>query len=221
MAEIKHFVVLGLGTFGAALAKQLHANGSRVTAVDASESQVEALKDSLYEAIIGDVTDYETLKHLPLQHADAVIVCLTENIAPSLLATLHAKELGAKRIIARGVDANHGKILQQMGVERTIFPESEIAVELADKLSRPNIIDYLPIDPEYSFVEIEVPQSLYGVTLMESALRREFSIWVVGVKDAMSGKLTMFPDAKFEFGPDQMMLVIGKQKHLDRFSAKK
>jgi trk system potassium uptake protein TrkA len=221
MSDIKHFIVLGLGTFGSALTRQLHANGCRVTAIDAKDSRVDALKDYLYEAIIGDVTDYDTLAHLPLANADAAIVCLTENIAPSLLATLHMKELGAKRIIARGVDENHGKILHQLGVERTIFPETEIAVELADKLSRPNIIDYLSIDPEYSFVEIAIPESLHGVSLLDSNLRRDFSIWVVGVKDAMTSKLTMFPDPKFVFAPDQMMLVVGKKKNLDRFSQKK
>jgi trk system potassium uptake protein TrkA len=220
MSEIKHFVILGLGAFGTAITRQLHENGCRVTAVDANEARVDSVKDCLYEAIIGDVTDHETLKHLPLAHADAVVVCLGEDIAPSLLATLHAQELGARRIIARGVDANHGKILEKMGVERTVFPESEIAIELANKLSRPNIIDYLPIDPEYNFVEIEVPEYLYGVTLLDSALRREFSIWVIGIKEAMTSKLTMFPDPKFEFGPDQMLLVVGKEKNLDRFSAK-
>ncbi len=54
MADQKQFVVLGLGTFGAALARKLSANGCRVTGVDASAEKVEGLKEHVYAAIIGD-----------------------------------------------------------------------------------------------------------------------------------------------------------------------
>ena len=64
MASPKNFVVIGLGSFGAALARRLCKNGCRVTGMDASRESVEALKDVLYEAIIGDATERETVEHL-------------------------------------------------------------------------------------------------------------------------------------------------------------
>ena len=216
MAEQKQFIVLGLGTFGAALARKLSANGCRVTGVDASEERVEEVKDHLYAAIIGDATDYDTLKQLPLQTSNAVLIGMGEDITKSLLATLHAKELGARRILVKGVTEDHGKILKKLGVERVVFPESEIAEELADSLTWPNIIEFLHIDPEYSFMELSVPDSLVGKTLQDVNLRRRFGIWVIGVKDAMKGDLTMFPDGQFVFGADQMVLVVGRHKDLDK-----
>ena len=74
---------------------------------------------------------------------------MAEDITRSLLATLHAKELGARRIIAKGVTPEHGKILKSLGAERVVFPEAEIAVSLADRVTWPNIVDFVPIDPEY------------------------------------------------------------------------
>ncbi len=216
MAVNKHFVVLGLGTFGAVLAKKLHENGCRVTGIDGDEERVEGLKSSLYEALIGDVTDPETLKHLPLKECDAVFIALGEDITPSLLATLHAKELGANRVIAKGVNKEQQKILEKLGVERVVFAEEEIAQELADRMTWPNVIDFLPIDPEYSFLEISSPESLIDRQLMDVDLRRRYGIWIVGVKDAMSGKLTMFPDGQFVFKADQMLLVVGKSADLDK-----
>lgn len=215
MSETKHFVVLGLGTFGAALALKLHENGCRVTGVDGCEERVEALKDELYEAIIGDVTDPETLRHLPLKEANAVFVNLGGDITASLLATLHVKELGARRVIAKGATEDQRKIMEKLGVERVVFPEVEIARELADRMTWPNVIDFLPIDPEYSLLEIEVPESLIGRQLLDADLRRRFGIWVVGVKDAMTAKLTMFPDGQFLFRADQMLLVVGKHNQLE------
>ncbi len=211
MAEYKHFVVIGLGSFGSALARRLSEHGSRVTGMDQSEDRVEALKDSLYEAVIGDARDRETLSHLPIATASAVFISMGEDITQSLLATLHAKELNARQIIVKGVTEEHGRILKSLGVDRVIFPETEIAKQLADRISFPNVIDWLPIDPEYSFLEIAVPDSYAGKTLQEVQVRKRFNVWVVGVKDALTGKLAMFPDGQYTISADQVLLVVGKQ----------
>jgi trk system potassium uptake protein TrkA len=206
--------VIGLGTFGAALASRLCKNGCRVTGVDSDKERVEGLKSDLYEAVIGDATDRETLQHLTLSDADTVFISMGEDITRSLLATLHAKELGARRIIVKGVTAEHGKILKSLGVERVVFPEVEIAESLADRITWPNIVDFVPIDPEYSFFEIAVPDSFAGKTIQQLDLRRKYGVWIVGVKDALSGKLQMLPAADFTLNDDQLLLVIGKQEEV-------
>jgi trk system potassium uptake protein TrkA len=127
MAEVRRFVVLGLGSFGSALARRLTKNGCRVTGADASEARIDELKGQLYEAVVTDVTDRESLEQLLLNHADAVFISLGEEIEKSLLAALHAKELGARRVIVKGVTIEHGKILKRLGVDRVIFPEVEMA----------------------------------------------------------------------------------------------
>ncbi len=216
MAETKRFVVVGLGSFGTALATRLHKNDCRVTGLDQRKERVEALKNELYEAVIGDATEREVLEHLNLRDAHAVFISLGENIARSLLATLHCKELGARRIIVKGVTKEHGKLLKHLGVERVVFPEIEVATELADRMTWPNILDFLPIDPDYSIVEIAVPESWNGQTLAEVNLRRRYGVWVVGLKDVLTGKLEIFPDADFRLNSSQLLLVVGKQTDLTR-----
>lgn len=216
MADIKRFVVIGLGSFGSALAKKLKSNGCRVTGIDADSDNVEDIQDQLFEAVIGDATDRDSLTALSLDKADGVVISLGEDITRSLLATLHAKELGARHIVVKGVTAEHGKLLKSLGVERVIFPEIEMAQQLADRLSWPSVIDFLPIDPEYSFVEVAMPDALCGKKLVESDLRRKYGVWVVGVKDALTGKLTMFPDGDFRLSEDQMVLLVGKEKDLKK-----
>ena len=213
----KHFVVLGLGTFGGALAGRLAENGCRVTGVDVNPALVEGLKDELYEAVIANATEKSVVDQLGLAEADAVFISLGEELSPSLLATLHAKEAGAKRIFVKGLTDEHGKILRSLGVERVVFPELEIARTLADQLTWPNVLDYVPIDPEHSVIEITVPDSLSGSTLLESDLRRRYNIWVIGIKDALTGKFHMLPGPDFRFNPDQMLVLVGKQDDLMRF----
>jgi trk system potassium uptake protein TrkA len=219
MAAKKHYVVLGLGTFGSALATRLAKNGCRVTGVDKNRDRVESLKDVLYEAVIGDVTERHALAELSLDSCHGVFISLgeNENITPSVLATLHVKELGAKRVIVKGLNEDHAKVLRTLGVERVVFPESEFATALADRTAWPNVLDFMPIDPDYSFVEITVPESLVGRTLKEVDLRHIYNVWVVGVKDALTGQLALFPDADYRFGADQLLVVVARQEDLNRF----
>lgn len=212
----KHFIVLGLGAFGTTLARRLAKNGCRVTGVDESRERVEALKDVLFEPVIGDATDRETLAQLAIETCDTVVVSLGGTIAPSLLATLHAKEQGAKRLVVKGIDGDHGRLLQHLGVDQIIYPKIDVANHLGDQLTWPNILDYVAIDPEYSFVEFAVPEDWVGKTLVDLDLRRKLGIWVIGMKDSLTSQLTMFPSGDVQLNGKQMLLVVGKQGEMEQ-----
>jgi trk system potassium uptake protein TrkA len=212
--SVKKFIMLGMGSFGTALATKLAANGCRVTGIDGRPERLEAVKNLIHEAVIGDATDREVLESLPIRDATAVFISLGENISQSLLATLHVKELGARNVIVKGVTKEHGKILEHLGVDRVVFPEEEVARELADRMTWPNVLDYLPIDPEYSVAEVAMPSSLSGKTLAEANLRSRIGVHVMGLKDVMKGKFEMFPDGKTKLLEDQVLLVVGRETEI-------
>jgi trk system potassium uptake protein TrkA len=214
MAAPKKFVMLGMGSFGTALAVKLAANGCQVTGVDQRRERLEAVKNLIHEAVIGDSTDRDFLENLPIKAATAVFISLGESISQSLLATLHVKELGARNVIVKGVTKEHGKILEHLGVDRVVFPEEEVARELADRMTWPNVLDYLPIDPEYSVAEVAMPGSLSGRTLAEANLRSTIGVHVMGIKDVMTGKFEMFPDGKTKLLDDQVLLVVGREREI-------
>jgi Trk K+ transport system NAD-binding subunit len=54
--------------------------------------------------------------------------------------------------------------------------------------------------------------------MQELNLRRRYGIWVVGVKQALTGHLDMFPDGQYRLGTDQILLVVGKQADLNQFN---
>lgn len=214
MAPVKKFIMLGMGTFGSALATKLAANGCQVTGVDQRRERLDLLKNVLHEAVIGDSTDREVLENLPIRDATAVFISLGETISQSLLATLHVRELGARNVIVKGVTKEHGKILEHLGVDRVVFPEEEVARELADRMTWPNVLDYLPIDPEYSVAEVAMPSSLSGKSLAEANLRSRIGIHIMGIKDVMRGKFEMFPEGKTRLLEDQVLLVVGREQEI-------
>lgn len=206
--------MLGMGTFGTALARKLAANGCQVIGVDSRRERLEAVKNEIFECVVGDCTDRELLENLPLRDASAVFISLGETISLSLLATLHVKELGARQVIVKGVTKEHGKILEHLGVDRVVFPEEEVARQLADKMTWPNVLDFLPIDPDYSVAEVAMPTSLSGKTLAEANLRTAIGVHVMGIKDVLTGKFEMFPDGRRKLLDDQVLLVVGRADEL-------
>ncbi|NHA13477.1 TrkA family potassium uptake protein [Thioalkalivibrio sp. XN279] len=133
MAE-KHsrFVVIGLGRFGSALAKRLAKNGHRVTGVDVDEEAVQAVEDCLANALVADGADEEVLKTLDLPNAAAVFISLGDHANRSIVATMFALELGAQRVMVKGIDALHAKILRKLGKVEVFFAEEAMARYIAD-----------------------------------------------------------------------------------------
>ncbi len=212
----KRFVMIGLGRFGKAVAERLSQNGCRVTAIDSCRERVELLQDVVYEAVIGEATDRATLETLELAEAEAVVISLGSDITPSLLATLHARELRAQRIIVKGVSQEHKKILEYLGVERVVFPKVEVGELLADRLTWSNFIDFLKIDPEYAVEEVSVPDGLVGKTLGEADLGGAFGVHVLSVKDGRDGKIHVLPKPEFQLRSEQIIVLIGKLEELKR-----
>ena len=135
MAE-KHskFIVIGLGRFGSALARRLAKHGHRVTGIDVEEEAVQRVEDCLANALVADGADEEVLKALDLPAATAVFISLGDHANRSIVATMYVLELGAKRVIVKGIDALHAKILGKLGEVEVIFPEEAMARYVADHL---------------------------------------------------------------------------------------
>jgi trk system potassium uptake protein TrkA len=128
------FIVIGLGRFGSALARRLAKHGHRVTGIDVEEEAVQRVEDCLANALVADGADEEVLKALDLPGATAVFISLGDHANRSIVATMYVLELGAKRVIVKGIDALHAKILGKLGEVEVIFPEEAMARYVADHL---------------------------------------------------------------------------------------
>jgi trk system potassium uptake protein TrkA len=137
LADKSRFIVLGLGRFGATLARRLAADGHRVTGIDISEAAVRPLEEELDEALVGDATDKEILEATDLGNADAVVIALGDEPLRNIIAAMHVVELGATRILARGTDAVHARILRKLGDIDVILPEQDMGAYVAEALSSP------------------------------------------------------------------------------------
>jgi len=215
---VQQCVIVGLSAFGMTVARRLTELGCQVLAIDSNQERVQTMRDTVTQAVVADATDKELLTTLGVRDADAVVVSLGDQIDRSILVTLALKEVGAKNVIVKGVSDDHRKVLELIGVNEVIFPERDMAVRVANRLSAPRIVDQIELGQGYSVIELAAPQPWVGKTLLELGVRAKYTVEVILVKKSARGRAlpeidVPRPDAVIE--PDDMLVVVGNDDALD------
>ena len=212
----KRFTVLGLGSFGFSVAQTLFEEGNDVIALDMDQDLAQKIRPYCSQAIIGDATQKEMLATLGLDEMDAVIISMGDNPSAATLVTLFVKELGAKRIVVKASDADHGKILRKVGATQVIFPEMDMAVKVARNLSTPDVLDYFPMTGDYIIAEIAPVSEFVGKTLSELKLRSKYNVNVIGIKEFVPENFVLVPAADFTIKDSDVLLVIGTRDDIKK-----
>ena len=216
MKKMKRFAVIGLGKFGFFVAKSLYEDGNEVIAIDVDRNRVQAIQAFCSEAIVMDAIENLPLKSLGLEVMDAVIVSTGMNISISILICLHLHEIGVKKILAKALDEDHGKILRKVGATEIIHPEKDMAVRVAKGLSRPNILDFIPLEEDYNLVQVGPPSAFVGKSLKDLNLRAKYHVYVIAVKELATENFVLVPPASFVIKESDILMMLGKSKDIQR-----
>src|SRR5512139_1766358 len=213
---MKRVVVIGLGIFGFNIAKDLYENGFEVVAIDKNKEIIQKIRDFSTKAILADGTDKEVLDSIGIQEDDVVILSFGEDLAASTLITLHLKEMRVKNIVVKAPNEDHKHVLEKVGATEVIIPEREMADKVARSLISPNVLDYIPLSEDYTIFEMAPPASFQGKTIGELHLRTKYHIEVIAVREMLPERLTMVPRADFLVKDSDILVVIGKEKDVQK-----
>ncbi len=204
---MKSFVVIGCGRFGTSVAKTLYTLGNEVMAVDMSADTIQEISDHVTHAVVADVMDEAVLHELGLSNFDVVIISIASNIEASIMATLTAKEVGAKKVVVKAQSEIHGKVLRKVGADRIIFPERDMGVKVAHNLTSSNILDFIELSPEYYIIEIAAPKNWIDKSLADLRLRNKYGVNVLAIK--RQNVLMISPIATQVVNDGDILVVIG------------
>jgi trk system potassium uptake protein len=219
MKAKKHIVVIGLGEFGRELAQQL-AKECEVLAIDREEAMVEAILNKVQRALILDVRDFHGLSSVVTADFDEAIVSMGESLESSILAALHLKKIGVRRIWAKATTEDHAAILRSIGASEIIFPERETARRLAAQLVNPNLLDFIPLEGDYRVMDVAPPNSFCGHSLIDLDLRKRFGVFVLAIKELVPTRFVFLPPPEFVIKPSDILVMIGKEEDLVRLREK-
>ena len=213
---MKKVVIIGLGIFGFNIMKELYENGFEVIALDKNKEAVQRARDYSTKAIVADGTDREVMEMIGIQEDDPVIISFGEDLAASTLITLHLKQMKIRNIIVKAPNEEHKLILEKVGATEVLIPEKEIAGKVAKSLISPNVLDYLPLSEDYMIFEMAPPNSFLGKTIGELQLRGKYHIEVIAVRDILSDRIHMVPQADFVIKDGEVLVVVGKDKDIKK-----
>ena len=213
----KQFVVLGLGIFGSTLVKTLSQFGREVIAIDKDSENVQRVSEFATKAVIGDVTDIQFLTDLGLDDIDVGIVAIGDRLEDSILATMNLKELGVPYVIVKAKNKRFKVVLERIGADHVVRPEKEMGEKIARTLLRKNIKDLIELDEENCIVEMKVPQSWIGKSLLQLDLRKLYSINVLGKRDPKTHKLEVPVDPSAPIEMNDTFLVLGQTDKIEKY----
>jgi len=218
---MKRFAVIGLGNFGFHAAKALYEDNNEVLAIDTDKGRVQAIDAYCTEAILVDATDKEALKSLGLENMDGVIVSTGTKISISILICLYLHEIGVKNILAKALDADHEKILKRVGATQIIHPERDMAIRISRGLSRPNILDFIPLSEDYDLIQVGPPRDFIGKNLKELNLRAKYNVHIIAIKELVPENFVLVPPASFVIKDSDILIILGKSEDIRKIKALK
>ncbi|MGD9876145.1 potassium channel family protein [Desulfococcus sp.] len=218
---MKRFAVIGLGNFGFHAAKALFEDGNEVAAIDTDKARVQAVDPYATEAIVMDATDKEALKSLGMEEMDAVIVSTGTRISNSILICLYLQEIGVRKILAKAIDDDHGKILKRVGATQIIHPERDMALRVSRGLCRPNVLDFIPLSDEYDLVQVGPPREFIGKSLRDLNLRAKYNVHIIAIKELVPENFILVPPPGFLIKDSDILIMLGKSEDISRIKALK
>jgi trk system potassium uptake protein TrkA len=211
---MKSYLVIGLGRFGASVARTLNKLGQEVLAVDSDEERVKYISADVTHAIQADTTDANLLKSIGARNFDVAIVAIGENSQANIMTTLLLKELGVPYVVAKALNKLQGRVLEKVGADRVVYPERDMGKRVAHNLVSNNL-DYMQLAQGYRIEELRAPDKFAGKNLKDLNLRNKYGVTVLLIRHE-NGDLIASPagDAVIEAG--DFLVVLGKDEMLDR-----
>ncbi|GAA1364213.1 potassium channel family protein [Brevibacterium luteolum] len=216
MAEHGAVVVIGLGRFGASLARELTSLGVDVVGIDCDEAIVESLRDELPFVTRADATQDAALTQLGVPEASRVIIAIGSDLEASILAASRILRSGNDRVWAKAISEPHAEILAQLGVKQIVNPEDDMGRRLAH-LIRGHMSDFLRIDSDYAIVRTTPPVRVLGQPLSALGLRGTHGVTVIAVKHPGAGWANT--DGGTVLEADDEIIIAGAPDAVERFSA--
>ncbi len=213
-----NIVILGAGTVGTSIAKQLCETQHNVALVDSSRSVLNLAEEQLdVQTVCGSACDAITLFQAGVQSCD-LCLAVTSHDEINLVGGSLAKAMGADRSIGRVFnpgyrDSSTFDYRRHFGIDRLLSLEHLTSLEIAKAIRMQSLFaveNFARGGIEVQEVAVEAESPAVGVPLQKLDLPKEVRIGLV-----MAGKRTFIPGASDVMHAGDHVTLIGTRDKLE------
>jgi len=220
-ALANHYIVCGYGRIGREICRTLTENNISFVIIENNDSDIQVAEEDGYLVLKGNATEDENLIKAGIEKARGLVSVVSSD-ADNVYIVLSARgQNPGLFIMARssGIAGVEKKLLRA-GASKVISPYSIGARRMAQVIVRPTVIDFIDLtmhsgDMGLRLEEIQVrPQSdIAGKSLLETRLRHDHNIIVVGIKRA-SGEMAFNPTPTTMIEAGDILVVLGERERI-------
>jgi trk system potassium uptake protein len=214
--------VIGIGSFGSALARELQARGAEVLAIDTDSRHLDEIGDAVAAVAKIDGSDPSALRRMGIADMDMVVVAIGESFIATQECVLALRSAGARKIIARAQSHDRRRILELIGADLVVAPEEEFAKRVAYRLIHPIVLDSVDLGDGIEVVTIPAPPHLVAKSLQEARPRSDYNILVLRIRRGMGPKeppqIIVPPGADTVLQEGDHLTIVGRAEDISRFS---
>ncbi len=217
-----HYVICGYGRLGRIICKELLRKSIPLIVIENDEQAREQLEQDKLPYIYLDATEEEALIESGIERAKGLVSVVSSD-PKNVYISLTARGLNPKLyIISRAEDGGSERKLIRAGANKVILPYMIGGIRMAQAIIRPNVSDFFELAIHDHSFELKIEEitvgegsSLDNLTLIDSGIRREMDIIIIGIKQK-DGKMLFNPSSQTKIQSGDILIAMGRDKDLEK-----
>jgi voltage-gated potassium channel len=220
-----HYIICGYGRIGRIISQELKTNRIPLLVIDSNPDAKQVLEQSEIPYIIDDATSEDVLLEAGIERAKGLVSVVLSD-ADNLFITMSARGLNPDLFILARADEEHThKKLLRAGANRVVLPYLIGGQKMAHTITKPAVTDFLELSVYDKDIELEMGELLVeeqsrlkGVALVDSGIRQELNIIIVGIRKK-NGEMAFNPSSETRIEPGDTLIALGEGHDLQKLSA--
>lgn len=210
-----HYIICGYGRIGRLIARDFAAKPLPFIIVEEDPERCRRLAEENILFVEGDATHDDILETAGIRQAKGLITAVTSDSA-NVYITLTARGINPDLyILARSSEERADIKLMRAGADKVVSPYTIGATRMAQAILRPSVVDFIDIATGTENLELQLEEirvagnsSLVGKSLINSSIRKELGIIIVGIKKA--DKMFFNPSPSTEIEAGDTLITLGE-----------
>ncbi len=97
-----------------------------------------------------------------------------------------------------------------MGPTEIIHPERDMAIRVSRNLSRPNVLDFIPLAEEFDMIQVGAPKDFIGKSLVDLNLRARYNVHIIAIKEVIPENFILVPPASYVIKDSDILVMLGR-----------